>query len=587
MFYIATNNEKYNHRLQEALIALKLPCKVLKLSEIKTKQQIINKSNDQKVSALITSPEHPKLSQKPWHKILQGISQQGWLYLATNNKQKQETLDLKTIRISPKLTEIPNTAKEIVHAFLRDQNTQTNKKNKQLAFLTHSKVAALMKKQKNLSIITIDLSDFDVVATNYGATVHNKIIQFIKETIVESWGAQDFFRKTDLLLQDKDQKNLFYIILSPSRLDSPIVKPGKLKEVSKRIEQSIESKLWLEFDKSQNSKVIPPYLNNLPKIKVGYSTNLHYLGKDTKESTNKTLAECRVTGRSRLAERKLEEKEILQYIIASSGLLTPHFQAIIDITSLKQTYDHKGSSSVRLYELKECIYGYESLIRVNNRRLHQDLHKNNQGFLNLNNINPEHLFELAKKSNLSLELDYKCIEEAFRSGKQLSGPLFVNILPRNFYLIETLQKIIPANKHIVFELSETEIINNFSLAKELRKRISSHKCSLAIDDFGKGYSGFERILRLKPDIIKIDKILIKDIHIDQVKQDFIDSLLKGIKRIGAIILAEGVETKEEFLLLKKMGVHLAQGYFFHKPNAPQEITKELKKPKRKNKSDAA
>jgi diguanylate cyclase (GGDEF)-like protein len=88
---------------------------------------------------------------------------------------------------------------------------------------------------------------------------------------------------------------------------------------------------------------------------------------------------------------------------------------------------------------------------------------------------------------------------------------------------------------------------------------------VALDDVGTGFSNMDRILLVKPNIIKIDASLVKNIHNDFYKQGVFKSLVIMANKIGALVIAEGVETEEEAIQVLRLGGHMIQGYYFSVP----------------------
>lgn len=84
---------------------------------------------------------------------------------------------------------------------------------------------------------------------------------------------------------------------------------------------------------------------------------------------------------------------------------------------------------------------------------------------------------------------------------------------------------------------------------------------IAVDDFGKGYSGEIRVLNTSPDIVKIDIDLIKDIQNDPRKQKLVANLISYCHSTGTLVLAEGVESHEELVEVISLGVDLVQGFY--------------------------
>ena len=96
---------------------------------------------------------------------------------------------------------------------------------------------------------------------------------------------------------------------------------------------------------------------------------------------------------------------------------------------------------------------------------------------------------------------------------------------------------------------------------------------LCLDDFGTGYSSLNYIKQLPLDIIKVDKTFIDDIVEDDYAQAFVKLIVDLSKTIGTKIVVEGVEHKEQYDLLKRLGVDYIQGYYFGKP-VPAKVFEE-------------
>ncbi|MEO1133392.1 MAG: EAL domain-containing protein, partial [Cyanobacteria bacterium J06639_1] len=87
----------------------------------------------------------------------------------------------------------------------------------------------------------------------------------------------------------------------------------------------------------------------------------------------------------------------------------------------------------------------------------------------------------------------------------------------------------------------------------------------AIDDFGAGYAGLNLLADLQTDLIKLDMALIRDIHRSHSRQAIVRGILQVCRDLSIRVVAEGVETREEFVMLRNFGVELFQGYYFAKP----------------------
>ena len=120
-------------------------------------------------------------------------------------------------------------------------------------------------------------------------------------------------------------------------------------------------------------------------------------------------------------------------------------------------------------------------------------------------------------------------------------------------------------ENICFELSERhEIASDFNLEKVLQ-HYKNENYSIAIDDFGVGFSGYKLLYDSTPDIIKIDRFFLQDIEKNIKKKLMVRSITNLAIQLGIKVIAEGVETKEELFTCKEIGCHFIQGYFIQKP----------------------
>ena len=91
---------------------------------------------------------------------------------------------------------------------------------------------------------------------------------------------------------------------------------------------------------------------------------------------------------------------------------------------------------------------------------------------------------------------------------------------------------------------------------------------LAMDDVGSGYSGLKSIAEIRPDYLKIDMSLVRDLHLHSIKRELISTIRRFSDSTGIIIVAEGVEAEAEVASLSEVGVRCAQGYLFAEPDSP-------------------
>ncbi len=126
------------------------------------------------------------------------------------------------------------------------------------------------------------------------------------------------------------------------------------------------------------------------------------------------------------------------------------------------------------------------------------------------------------------------------------------------------QRLKKYGDRIVIEITEDEEINDNSMAVKQGYK-NDYACMIAIDDFGSGYSSDKTLLKIRPDIIKIDMHLIRNIHIDEEKQQRVAYLIEYSRLIDAMTIAEGIESSEELDYLISMGVDYVQGFYICRP----------------------
>ena len=193
-------------------------------------------------------------------------------------------------------------------------------------------------------------------------------------------------------------------------------------------------------------------------------------------------------------------------------------------------------------------------------------------------LSPVFVFEQAKKEGLSFEFDKFVRKKSLQAFSKLYHSqnnllLFLNFESHllnmkvdfkdfDFCLLAHELKIPP--KNIVLEIKENEISDIKNL-QEFCSYFKSLGYIIALDDFGSGNSNFDRISMVKPQIVKIDRSLIYNLHNNFINKEILKSIANMCFKIGALVLAEGVESEEEILKSLKLDIDLFQGFWFAKP----------------------
>ena len=119
--------------------------------------------------------------------------------------------------------------------------------------------------------------------------------------------------------------------------------------------------------------------------------------------------------------------------------------------------------------------------------------------------------------------------------------------------------------HLCFEITETAVIANLSLAIDFIGRMKKMGCMFALDDFGSGLSSFAYLKKLPVDFIKIDGEFVRDITNDPMDRAIVSAINDIGHEIGLTTVAEYVESEDVLVMLKHLGVDYAQGYAVDKP----------------------
>jgi diguanylate cyclase (GGDEF)-like protein/PAS domain S-box-containing protein len=227
----------------------------------------------------------------------------------------------------------------------------------------------------------------------------------------------------------------------------------------------------------------------------------------------------------------------LKYAI-SNDKIVPYFQPIYNNKTLK-------------------IDKYEVLMRLINEK--EEV------------ISPFFFLEVSHKVKIYPELTKIIIAKAFEMFQDKDITFTINISIEDIrnthtktYIIDMLSRF-NRPQNVVFEIVESEEIDNYNQIKAFVKEIKKYGTRIAIDDFGSGYSNFMHLLELEPRSIKIDGSIIKNILHDQSSQILTQTIVSMASRLNMKVIAEFVSSKEIHDAVIRLGVDHSQGYYFGEP----------------------
>ncbi|MGK9047485.1 EAL domain-containing protein [Stutzerimonas chloritidismutans] len=181
---------------------------------------------------------------------------------------------------------------------------------------------------------------------------------------------------------------------------------------------------------------------------------------------------------------------------------------------------------------------------------------------------PDKWFAEAGLVGLQQELEVALIEAALHDFDQLPADsyLSLNVSPETI-LVGALDTVLADQPlaRLMLEVTEHASVQDYSQLAEALEPLRSKGLRLAVDDAGAGYASFRHILKLKPDVIKLDSSLIRNVDSDTGCRALAAALIRFAEETGCKVVAEGVETQEELAMLRRLEVNKAQGYLIGRP----------------------
>ncbi|HNA72220.1 MAG TPA: GGDEF domain-containing response regulator [Candidatus Obscuribacter sp.] len=379
----------------------------------------------------------------------------------------------------------------------------------------------------NLVAMLIDCDDFDRINRQFGHAVGDVVLRQITERIRET------VRPTDHVARMGGDE--FLLILPDTRIAEGML-------VAEKIRLAVgESPLRLASE----------------TVRVTASLGVLALPYEF----------CSIEEVLSLARLAVRESKLLGKNRVSSGeknpsltpSLSPDKAALDELTEKLRKGDCFRAVSMPIFHLSdEKVVGYEILSR------------GPAGAFEM----PDDLFRVSVEHNLLTIVDLRCLKTCLSA---CSDPKFdqkarfhVNLFPSTIMdtPIDRLMTLFPQETHegtFCVEISEQQFIGDPAYLKDHVHAIRKRDILVAIDDVGFGRSSLESLIILEPDIVKIDRKYVSGISADPAKARLLKRLVKVVNSIGAELIAEGIECREELELLVEMGVPFGQGWLWGKP----------------------
>ena len=182
--------------------------------------------------------------------------------------------------------------------------------------------------------------------------------------------------------------------------------------------------------------------------------------------------------------------------------------------------------------------------------------------------NPALWFSEAAMLDMGTDLDLAAMRSALARVEELPEDAYLSLNASPATVVSpALRELLAAapRGRVLLEITEQAAIADYDSVVAALREIRALGVRVAVDDAGAGYASLNHILRLRPDVIKLDVALTRDVDSDPARQALARALVDFGRSIGASIVAEGVETQGELDMLVWLGVTYAQGYFLARP----------------------
>ncbi|WP_390480650.1 EAL domain-containing protein [Clostridium baratii] len=275
------------------------------------------------------------------------------------------------------------------------------------------------------------------------------------------------------------------------------------------------------------------------KLRSGFETNINHFNKSEYEKYRK------VNKKLNRVLKVIEEKKYYSV-----------FQPIVSLSDMS-------------------LYGVEGLTRIQDRSF-----RNVIDFFNVAKIkNLEDYISMKFGINIyydyvmsSISKDVKIfINETFNEDRIKGKADYFDMMQKELKALNINDDENTNYDNVVIEFSERSTYGVSEEVDEIINLYRENNVLIAIDDFGAGYANEGLILKLKPDIVKLDRELICNIDKDDYRRTLTTNTIKTLKKLGVKIVTEGIETKEEFDFLRDLGVDYGQGYYIQKPTSIDEL----------------
>lgn len=373
-------------------------------------------------------------------------------------------------------------------------------------------------------LILVDIDDFRRINEYYSQKTIEMILMYMKNTLVSFCAKHSEFNMKAYCTSSNQ-----FGLLEEAPLDTE--RYEALASELVKLFKGVRIKINNEFGYVEFSCTIG---FSLEEYNI-YETAITALRR-AREAQKDYLCYFKILGENEIFKKQLEGSSFIKKAL-EEDMVVPFFQPIFDVN---------------------CdIVKYECLVRIVNA--------------NGTVILPYMFLDISRRIKRYAEIEKILIKKSFDAIENTQHTISINLSSHDMtdgdvskFIIEEITKRNNAHK-IIFEILENENIEHIQRIENFIKHVKSMGVRIAIDDFGSGYSNFSYMLTLKPDYIKLDGSLIKNIHKDTNSFAIVSAIMVFAKKLGIGTIAEFVHSKEVFDTCVNLGVDEFQGFYLGEP----------------------
>ena len=406
-------------------------------------------------------------------------------------------------------------------------------------------IQRLQVSKKVAYILLIDLDHFKTINDSLGHEVGDKLLQAVAKRI------EDFCKETHMIARLGGDE--FIIVSSEYR----------------------NKMLCLEITKSFSEKLLTilkePYIIDMHHLYITASIGVNQI-TDVSLDVNQFIKETDIAMYEAKAEGRdgiILFNDTLSKRVARDLVIERKLHSALEHDEIKLQYQPQ-------VDRRENIIGCEVLVRWENSELGQ--------------VVPAEFIAIAEKTGLIIELGNYILEESFKTlhGWDEAGLVLeqfsINISVRQFFHSSFLEdveylceKYLNENtrKKVIFEVTETILVEDIKKIVSIMKQLKRLGISFSMDDFGTGYSSLSYLREMPVDELKIDRTFVNYLGKEESDELMITTILSMAKIFNLKVVAEGVETEEQFKFLWENGCDIFQGFYFSKALSKETFEERL------------